>query len=311
MDSLIQLGAAKPAARLKGDRMTIERFSRTGTTGTQFESEGLLKSAPLPREHGAWVMLLLPLLVGGVLGGHPGDMRLLELAGAAFLAFAARNAASLFWRRRSNIIAGCWTILYGIFALLLGLPLVAGPSGDAASMRLLALAVLPSLALFTLFVIVKPRSRFDRTTVGEIVGVAALTATGPAAYLISSGRLDRSAILLWAVNFIYYSGGVVYVKMRLDAMKHRADWTQPTKFATGYLNLVLTLFVGAGVFVLAVEWPAHGMLMAVAFAPALTRGLIGWVLLKPALPRLKYLGIAEATIALWFSLFLVFALRGT
>lgn len=310
MDSFIQLAVVQLTALLKGDRMTIGRLSRTRCSSTQFESNGLVKSAPFPREHGAWVMLLLPLLVGGVVGDHPGDMRMLELAAAAVLAFAARNAASLFWRRRTNTIAGWWTIIYGTSALLLGLPLVTGPSGTAASMRLLALAVLPSIVLFTLLVIVKPRSRFDRTTVGEIVGVAALTATGPAAYLVSSGRLDRSAIVLWAVNFIYYSGGVIYVKMRLDAMKHRADWTQSTKFATGYLHLVSTLFVGAGVFVLAAEWPAHGMLIAAAFAPALTRGVIGWTLLKPVLPRLKVLGIAEAIIAVWFSLFLVLALRG-
>jgi len=53
----------------------------------------------------------------------------------------------------------------------------------------------------------------ERTVSGELVGVAALTLTAPAAYGMAAGGLDGTAGALWLLCWAYFAVPVFYVKM--------------------------------------------------------------------------------------------------
>lgn len=52
-----------------------------------------------------------------------------------------------------------------------------------------------------------------------------------------------------------------------------------------------------------------GLLLAAAFAPAVLRAILAAAALTPKLPRLALVGARETLYALWFSGFLVVAVR--
>src|SRR3569623_1781846 len=78
----------------------------------------------MPREHGAWVMLLAPIAVGlgATRDGNAAHWVLLTAAASA--AFCAREASGLIARGRGSFGAYVWFGIYMALATLLALPLV-------------------------------------------------------------------------------------------------------------------------------------------------------------------------------------------
>jgi len=73
---------------------------------------------PVPHEHGSWVVLYAPLLIGLLAGGRPSPAAAILLTLAATGAFLARNAAGLLVRGRGEADTPLWLAL---FSTLFGL----------------------------------------------------------------------------------------------------------------------------------------------------------------------------------------------
>ena len=77
-----------------------------------------LGAPPLPREHGAWVMLLAPLGAGLVAAGPVSPLPAVALVVAAIAAFLTQNAAALLLRPRAPRTLIPWLGIYvGVLAL--------------------------------------------------------------------------------------------------------------------------------------------------------------------------------------------------
>lgn len=263
---------------------------------------------PLPREHGAWVMLVTPLVIGlaGIGAVSPLAAALLVVAvGAAFL---AQNAAGAMLKPRAPLTTATWLGIFSAVMAASGLTLVAG----LGRWWLLALA-LPAAALFLLHVkLLKgpAAARLDRTLWGELLAAGALTLTGPAAAVAATGVLDGRALGLWLAAMVAFASGVFHVNMRLDAVKVREtfSWATRWRLGGGLVAFHAVMMVAIALAVILLPAPA-GWLVAAAFVPFVIRAAVSYVRLEKGVPSFKAIGIRETVLTTWFALCMIAVLR--
>jgi hypothetical protein len=230
------------------------------------------RSLIVPREHGAWGILLVPLFAGAAIG-------LLERGRPASLVPFTVAALSLFWLRTpveswlgaANIRARSeaefqlvrkWS--YGLAAV--SVAALAWLFSQTAPAGFLWIGAAAALA-FAAQALVKRFWRAARTA-AQIVGAAGLAATAPAAYYAATGRFDRTAAALWIANVLFAANQIHFVQTRLHALhavSPRDKFAAGGAFFAAQLVLV-TLLISAcasGLF----RWYA-----AIGFLPLLIRG---------------------------------------
>ena len=145
---------------------------------------------PLPREHGAWAMLYLPLVLGVIVAWPvplvPGSL----LVASTTAAYLAQHAAGVLLRRRGAPGTGVWLALYGAVAVLSGAALILG-----FGLRDLLWLALPSLVLLGWYARHRRNTRrqIDRSLRSQLASVAVLALTAPAAVIVARGQLTPGA----------------------------------------------------------------------------------------------------------------------
>ena len=127
----------------------------------------------------------------------------------------------------------------------------------------------------------------------QLIAVAGLTMTTPAAWYVATGKLDYR---LWVLNVMYFAGGVFFVKMHIAAAIQRTGnkWRlgTPTLIDYGVLTLIAAFW-----------WP-----IGLAFVPVIGRAFAGVMRLSPVL-RIKRLGWTKVAHSLVFAGLLVASCR--
>ncbi len=170
----------------------------------------------LPTDHGSWVFLLSPLLIGLFAGGRITPATPWVIVGA-LAAFLLRQPTSMFVKslsgRRSRDdlpAASFWLFVYGAVALLAAAALVA--SGFA---YLLILAV-PALPVFGWHLFLISR-RAERRQLGvELAGSGVLALVAPAALWAGLGQPDPRGWWLWGLVWFQSAASIVYAYLRLE-----------------------------------------------------------------------------------------------
>ena len=170
----------------------------------------------LPQDHGSWVFILSPLLIGLFAGGHfsPASINLIIAAMGAFLlrqpvSIAVRAYAGR--RSRADLPAArFWMLVYGVIILLA----VAGLVAEGFS-YILYLAV-PGIPVFIwhLYLVSK---RAERRQAGvEILATGTLSLAAPAAFWIGQGGYDPLGWPLWLLTWLQSAASIVYAYLRLQ-----------------------------------------------------------------------------------------------
>lgn len=243
----------------------------------------------IPREHGAWAMWLLPFIIGAVAAANWTSATWLLLL-ACLLIFAARTAfgSAIRMRRRNRTIfikCALTGVAESLLALMCVWPLVTGN-------RTLLLLGAAALVLFMVDLLwIKDRS--ERTVSAEILGVAGFTLTAPAAYIVSGGESNSSALILWLVSFGFFAGSIVHVKLRLARLSgkpnHRAQlyerWAVVYVIAIVVVTILLSIFRWApGWLVVAfAPWMVHILWEAFNVRPQKNIYRVGWTLVAHSL----------------------------
>jgi len=261
-----------------------------------------------PREHGAWGMLLVPLATGAVLGKPAGTKFVLVflLAVVALALFCLRTPLEAWlgvspWRARdprerrmihssiyiySSVSLGALTLLF-LQIRCYGLLIV----GAAAAIAFLAQAIL------------RAQGRQTRTA-AQLVGSAGLTAGAAAAYYVASGKLNSTALVIWAANWIFAANQILYVQARIHSAHARnlhEKLTQGKWFILGEIAMALTL---------ALTWRRAWLpsLAPLAFLPVLLRGL-PWLFSSANGLQVRRLGASELVHAVIFAALMVVTFR--
>ena len=268
-------------------------------TDLQTLNQTRARSFVLPREHGAWGILLVPLVTGATVallrGGAlvplllfllaamslfclrtpveaalgasvqridtPAERRLVAVAIAGYLAVAAVALAALLWHGSNTGL------------LMLG-AIAAFSFGAQALLRKLGRATrMPS----------------------QMVGLVGLTCTAAGAYYVSTGRLDTTAWMMWAANWLFAANQVHMVQLRIRNAKVaglRERLARGWKFLAGEVLTVVLLVVFF-------HYRLLPKMSVVAFHPMLLRGA-AWFFKKPRPLHVHRLGWMELGFALIF-----------
>ena len=175
----------------------------------------------IPREHGAWGMLLVPLATGAIVASRPG------FHAAPLVLFVVATLA-LFWLRtpleawlglspikaqnkeeRASVLR--LIVLLSVIALAsLGMLFTTGYARG-----LVRIGIVAALA-FGVQEFVKKLGRSGRMP-AQIIGAIGLTSTAAGAYYVASGRLDTGAVALWIANWLFAAGQIHFVQTRISS----------------------------------------------------------------------------------------------
>ncbi len=196
----------------------------------------------LPTDHGSWVFILSPLLIG-LLAAGVWSMASVYLVLAAMTAFLIRQpitiAVKVYSGRRSKRdlpAAWFWMAVYGLIGLLALGGLIAQ---GFAYVLLLALAGGPVFA-WHLYLVSR---RSERRQLGvEIVAAGVLALAAPAAYWVGIERPDPLGWLLWALVWFQSSASIVYAYLRLEQRALREPPDMAERLRMGRRALLYTSF---------------------------------------------------------------------
>jgi hypothetical protein len=181
-----------------------------------FTQTYLRRHYALPGEHGAWVFIFSPLLIGFIAGGrfNQASAYLLIAAMAVFLIrqpiIIAVKALSGRRSRRDLHGAMLWILVYGLAGIL---PVIGLVSGGYGYILLLALPGVP-VFLWHLYLVSR---RAERRQAGvEVVASGALALAAPAAYWISVNNPDPKGWWLFALVWMQSAASIVYAYLRLE-----------------------------------------------------------------------------------------------
>lgn len=258
-----------------------------------------LRSMVVPREHGAWGMLLVPLAAGAIValrtGVNSGALTLFILA-----------AMSLFWLRTpveswlgtSAIKAHTAEERSLVMTASIGIGLLAASCVAALlwnghNRELLVIGGIAGIA-FAVQAGVKKLGRRGRMP-AQVIGAIGLTSTAAGAYYVTTGRLDHIAIALWFASWLFAGNQIHFVQLRLRASR-AASLDEKLQAGLPFLAGQVLLL---GVLSAANSIGIFPEVMAVAFVPILLRGIFWFVRGRQPLDVHK-LGFSELGQALLF-----------
>jgi len=259
----------------------------------------------LPREHGAWAMFIVPLIIGIGAGGQ-WDPNLLPLALTAFGFFLLRYPLMLLVKSRSadaRSSAARWSTFYAALAAASGIWLLL----STQLWPLIPIGALGFLSLATYLWLAARRA--EMSLAGEWIGIAGLALGAPSAYLVATHAFDTTAIVLYLLNVLYFGGTVFYIKFKVREQPRvvapTARWLE--KLWVGRVTILYHAMALIIVTLLALigTLPA---LAAAAFALPTCKA-IGGVTTRPARLNIPRLGFIELGVTVVFALVVVAAYR--
>ena len=174
------------------------------------------KHIALPQDHGAWVFILSPLLIG-LFAGERWSSATIYLVVAAFSAFLIRQPVTIAVKaysgrrsRRDLPAAYFWITVYGLIGLLALLSLVVLGFG-----YLLFLA-LPGLPVFAWHLFLVTRRSERRQMAMEMVGSGVLALAAPAGMWVGVGYPDPRGWWLFGLVWLQSAASIVYAYLRLE-----------------------------------------------------------------------------------------------
>jgi hypothetical protein len=175
-----------------------------------------LRHVALPSDHGSWVFLLSPLLIGLFAGGS-WSTAVLYLIIAALAAFLIRQPVTILvkifsGRRSQRDLPAAWFWI-GVYSFIGALGLLGLVLQGFAFIFILALPGIP-VFIWYLYLVSK---RAERRQLGvEIVGSGVLALAAPAGYWIGVGSPDPLGWLLMILTWLQSAASIVYAYLRLQ-----------------------------------------------------------------------------------------------
>ncbi len=230
----------------------------------------------VPREHGSWGIWLLPLMGGAVVG---------------YVSGPRAAAAPAFWFCLAAVSA---FLIYQPLEILLGLSLLRARSQRQERIAILwvmALTIVGACSVFELirlqrvlvllFGLVALLCFGVRTLLGhsrtlrvprQLICALGLSSTAAGAYYATTGRMDRTAIVLWLASWLFAVSQIEYVQLRLRMAQIRSHRQRARdSLEVCFLHLLMT-----GGAIAAGLAGAAPLLLGLAFIPAMAR-LTAWI----------------------------------
>ena len=262
-----------------------------------------IKHVALPQDHGSWVFLLSPLLIGLFAGGSWTSATPLLVIGCR-AAFLVRQPISTLVKiqsgrrqRRELPAAWFWTLIYGI----IGLFCLVGLIGFGFSF-LLWLAP-PGIPVF-MWHLYLVSQRAERRQMGvELVATGVLSLAAPAAFWVGVGSPDPTGWWLFLLTWLQSAASIVYTYLRLD----QRNWKQLPELSYRMKNGWRAWSYAAFNLAFSAVLGIIGLFSGTAFlAFALQWFETSWGVLRPAIGwKPTKIGIRQLSISSLFTLLFI------
>ena len=264
------------------------------------------KQIALPQDHGSWVFILSPLLIG-IFAGGTFTYGTFNLIIAAMSAFMIRQPMTVIVkavsgrRPRSDLSPALfWSAVYGMIAALSLTALILEGFG-----YVLWLAI-PGAPVFAwhLWLVSKREERKQASI--EVIATGVLSLAAPAAYWVSRGGYDSAGWWLWALTWLQSSASIVYAYLRLEQREWKSIPDRWNRFRSGWRAYLYTSFNLLAAILLG---PVGGLIPTFVFTSYLIQWLeVLWGTDHPAQGwKPTRIGVRQLIVSvLWTALFIIF-----
>ena len=263
------------------------------------------KQIYLPQDHGSWVFILSPLLVG-LSAGRQFNHGTLYLSIAALTAFLIRQpimvAIKAYSGRRPRAdlpAARFWILVYGVILMLTLMGL------STQGFLFVLLLAMPGMPVFAWYLWLVSRREERRQAAVEILATGVLSLAAPAAYWVGIGRYEVTGWWLWILVWMQSAASIVYAYLRLEQREWRSIPNRWKRFRAGSWAYAYTSFNLVSTLGLSVL----GVLSRFLFLPYLLQWMETiWGIDHPATGwKPTRIGIRQLFVSmLWTILFIVF-----
>lgn len=175
-----------------------------------------VRAVAVPQEHGSWVFLISPLLIG-LCAGERFARPSLYLVVAALAAFLLRQPATAAvkaysGRRARAELGAAWFWMFAYFAVALAA--LAGLVLEGFGYVLLL--AIPGVPVFAWHLYLVGRRAERRKPGVEIVAAGALALAAPAGLWVGKGAYDPIGWVLWLLVWLQSAASIVYAYLRLE-----------------------------------------------------------------------------------------------
>ena len=196
----------------------------------------------LPTDHGSWVFLLSPLLIG-LFAGKSWSLASFYLVLAALAAFLIRQPITTAVKiysgrrlRRDLPTARFWIIVYGLVLVIALVGLV------LQGYTILLLLAIPAVPIFAWHLFLVSRRSERRQAGVEILGSGVLALAAPAAYWVGMGRPDPAGWWLFILTWLQSAASIVYAYLRLEQRELNKTPDLSSRIEMGHRALLYTTF---------------------------------------------------------------------
>jgi len=263
------------------------------------------KHIAIPQDHGSWVFILSPLLIG-VFAGNSFSYATFDLIVAAMAAFMLRQPATalvkILSKRRSRdefAAAIFWMAIYGLIALLALIALILKGFGYIAYLAV------PGVPVFAWHLWLVSKREERRQVNIELIATGVLSLSAPAAYWVGVGNYDPYGWWLWLLVWFQTAASIVYAYLRLSQREQAEGPDRSGQWKMEWRAALYTSFNLASVLTLSLLAVLPGLL----FIPYLVQWTeTMWGITHPATGwKPTRIGIRQLIVSiLWTALFIVF-----
>ena len=259
----------------------------------------------IPQDHGSWVFLLSPLLIGLFAGGNFSSASIVIII-AAMAAFLIRQPITILIKinskrrpERDRWPAWFWSLVYAFVGLAATLVLI-----WLGFIEILVLAV-PGIPVFCWHLLLVSR-RQERRKIGvEVIASGVLALAAPAAYWVGQGEINYLGWWLFGLTWLQSAASIVYTYLRLQQRELPKLPELKELFRQGYLAFFSTSFN----LILVIGFSVVGILPAALFIPYLLQwGETLWGITHPAIGwKPNRIGIRQLIVSSLFTLSFIIA----
>ena len=210
-------------------------YDPRGAGTRKMQPEARARGLLLPREHGAWGIVILPFLAGAVVAGEWLAWRTLAALLTVLSVFSLRDSLIVLFRNRdAGKFAAPAVVERETRSANLTLTVCLAGLAGGGGVLLAALPAAPVLLLGSGGAVLLLASVFftvrnaQRSMVAQLLGVAGLTSSSLVAYLAVRGHLETLAFAVWGMSAVHACASILVVRARLESIiAHRKPGSVP------------------------------------------------------------------------------------
>lgn len=231
----------------------------------------------LPKQHGAWAMLIVPFWLG--VAATSFMWQHIPFFLGWLLLYLATYPALLLFKGKKIPFYTKWTLIY----LIPGLLLLIIPFFIRPSIIYFGLAMIPFFIVNMYF----SSKKKDRAFLSDLCAVIIFSIAGLASSYLPNGEVTSSAVLIFTASILFFIGSTLYVKTMVREKKNRTY-----KYISWTYHLLVPIV-----------WALFGYwIVSIAFVPSTIRAIYYYG--KPL--RMMKVGIMEiVNAALYFVLMII------